>query len=187
MGGVDKGLQLLGGRPLVAWVLERLEPQVSEILISANQNIARYESFGHRVLSDEIGGFAGPLAGLERGMQAATYDLIATAPCDSPFLPRELVQKLYQALVTRCADLAVARTGTQVQPVFCLCKRSLHSHLRTYVGSGGRKIDAWYADLTVVEVPFDDQSDAFSNINTVKELLDHEQAGSQGAAAKPGG
>ena len=174
MGHVDKGLQPLRGRPLVAWVLERFGPQVDEVLINANQNLERYAAFGHPVLPDTVGGFAGPLAGLERGLGAAAYDLIATAPCDSPFLPPTLVARLYEALVAGKAQLAVARTGNQVHPVFCLCQRGLHPHLFAYLARGGRKIDAWYADLEVVEVAFDDDADAFSNINTLAELRDHE-------------
>ncbi len=174
IGYVDKGLQLLRGRPLVAWVLERLMPQVDAIVISANQNLERYAAFGHRVLPDAVSGFAGPLAGLERGLEAAAHDLVATAPCDSPFLPTDLVSRLHAALTEAHADLAVARTGDQVHPVFCLCRRSLHPHLRAYLAGGGRKIDAWYADLAVAEVAFDDDADAFSNINTLAELRDHE-------------
>ena len=173
MGSVDKGLQPLGGKPLIAWVLERLAPQVDEILISANQNLESYGAFGYRVLTDDIGGFAGPLAGLERGLSAAQHDWVVTAPCDSPFLPEHLVQRLYAA--GHQSDLAVARTGTQVHPVFCLCKRSLHPHLRAFLAAGGRKIDAWYASLRVVEVAFDDDAEAFSNINTRAELTQHEQ------------
>lgn len=174
MGGVDKGLELLQGRPLIQWVLQRLSPQVNEVLISANQNLERYRTFGSQVLPDEIGGFAGPLAGLERGMSAASGELIATAPCDSPFLPMDLVSRLYQSLATANADLAVARTGDQAHPVFCLCRRSLHPHLRAYLTAGGRKIDAWYADLSIVEVAFDDQEAAFRNINTRAELQAHD-------------
>ena len=176
MGSVDKGLQLLRGRPLIAWVLERFVPQVDEVLISANQNLERYASFGHRVLGDEIGGFAGPLAGLERGLNSASHDLVATAPCDSPFLPASLVMRLHARLVAAGADLAVARTGDQTHPVFCLCKRSLHAHLRDFLARGGRKIDAWYANLAVVTVDFDDEEAAFSNINTRAELDQHERS-----------
>jgi GTP:adenosylcobinamide-phosphate guanylyltransferase len=113
MGGVDKGLQLLDGRPMVAQVIERLQPQVDELLINANQNLDRYAAFGHRVVPDSIEGFAGPLAGLERGLANATHGLVATVPCDSPFLPADLVIRLYEALATGGADLAVARTGSQ--------------------------------------------------------------------------
>jgi molybdopterin-guanine dinucleotide biosynthesis protein A len=173
MGGVDKGLVELNGQPMVAQVITRLAPQVAEILINANRNTERYAMFGYRVVADVVGGFAGPLAGLERGLSEAQYDLVATAPCDSPFLPEDLVSRLLAAMNNQTADLAVARTGTQPHPVFCLCKRSLHTHLSSYLFAGGRKIDAWYATLKVAEVAFDDQPDAFSNINTRAELHAH--------------
>ena len=183
MGGADKGLVEFRGRPMVAHVIERLAPQVDEILINANRNTGQYAAFGHRVIADAIEGYAGPLAGLERGLAEARHDLVATAPCDSPFLPADLVLRLRRAMAGAAADLAVARTGDQPHPVFCLCKRSLHAHLRTYLGSGGRKIDAWYATLAVVEVAFDDQAEAFSNINTREELSLH--AGGPGGGAAP--
>ena len=173
MGGVDKGLELLEGRPMVAWVLERLAPQVDEILVSANQNLERYRSFGYPVLPDEVGGFAGPLAGLERGLALAAHELLVSAPCDSPFLPAELVARLHARLLQDEAELAVARTGDQPHPVFCLCRTSLHANLRDYLAGGGRKIDAWYAGLRVAEVAFDDTPEAFSNINTRDELRAH--------------
>jgi len=170
MGGVDKGLRELRGKPMVAWVLERFAPQVDEMLINANQNLEIYAGFGHRVLPDEIGGYAGPLAGLHSGLTAAGHPLIATVPCDSPFLPADLVQRLHGALIAQDAQLAVARTGDQPHPVFCLCRRELLPHLTSFLAGGGRKIDAWYAALRVAEVAFDDQPQAFSNINTPAEL-----------------
>ncbi|HET9701433.1 MAG TPA: molybdenum cofactor guanylyltransferase MobA [Burkholderiales bacterium] len=170
MGGVDKGLQLLQGRPMVAWVLERLAPQVDEVLINANQNLDHYGALGCRVIPDQIGGFAGPLAGLHRGLTEASHPLVATVPCDSPFLPADLVARLRAALDGCGADLAVARTFEQSHPVFCLCRRGLLPHLDQFLRAGGRKIDAWYASLKVVEVRFDDEAEAFSNINTPEEL-----------------
>ncbi len=168
MGGVDKGLQELRGKPMVQWVLERFAPQVDEVVINANQNAARYAGFGHRVVPDDIAGFAGPLAGLHAGLKAASHDLVATVPCDSPFLPMDLVKKLSNALGEN--DLAVAKTGTQPHPVFVLTKKSIVRSLETFLACGGRKIDAWYASLRVVEVGFDDQAEAFRNINTREEL-----------------
>ena len=170
MGGVDKGLQPLRGRPMVAWVIERFAPQVNEVLINANQNLERYGALGHRVIPDEITGFAGPLAGLHRGLTEAAHDLVATVPCDSPFLPRDLVARLRAALEHNQADIAVAKTGAQPHPVFCLCRRSVLPGLGAFLAGGGRKIDAWYVKLRVVEVAFDDNPDAFSNINTGDEL-----------------
>ena len=168
MGGVDKGLQELRGKPMVQWVLERFAPQVSEIVINANQNRERYTAFGHAVVADDIAGYAGPLAGLHAGLKAAQHDLVATVPCDSPFLPLDLVRRLEDNLKSN--DLAVAKTGDQPHPVFVLTRRSIRENLERFLGSGGRKIDAWYASLRVVEVSFDDEADAFRNINTREEL-----------------
>ena len=168
MGGVDKGLQLLRGRPMVEWVLERLAPQVSEIIVNANQNTETYEKYGQRVVRDEIAGFAGPLAGLHAGLKAAKHPLVLTVPCDSPFLPSDLVLRLKNSLGAK--DLAVAKTGDQPHPVFALMKREVRESLEAFLAAGGRKIDAWYAALKVVEVSFDDEADAFRNINTIEEL-----------------
>ncbi|MBI4189431.1 MAG: molybdenum cofactor guanylyltransferase [Betaproteobacteria bacterium] len=170
MGGIDKGLRELRGKPMIEWVIERFAPQVDELLINANQNLDVYAGFGHRVIADEIGGYAGPLAGLHCGLGAASHPLVATVPCDSPFLPVDLVARLRAALRTRQAQLAVARTGDQPHPVFCLCQRDLLPHLTRFLAGGGRKIDAWYATLRVTEVAFDDEAEAFSNINTPEEL-----------------
>ena len=172
MGGVGKGLQLLNGRPMIAHVIERLAPQVEDIVINANQNREAYAAFGHPVVPDAIEGYAGPLAGLHAGLQAATQALVVTVPCDSPFLPADLVARLASALGDN--DLAVAKTGAQAHPVFALVRRTLLAHLAAYLAGGGRKIDAWYASLKVVEVAFDDEADAFSNINTREELREHE-------------
>jgi len=170
MGGTDKGLQELRGQPMVHWVIERLAPQVDELLINANQNSERYAAFGHRVVPDQIPGFAGPLAGLHAALATATHPLVATAPCDSPFLPADLISRLFSALTAADADLAVAKTFDQAHPVFCLCRRSVLPHLTEFLESGGRKVDRWYSTLNIVEVAFDDEADAFENINTHEEL-----------------
>ena len=170
MGEVDKGLQQFRGKPMVAHVLERLTPQVDETIINANRNVDLYAAFGYRVVPDVIAGFAGPLAGLHIGMRSASTRLIVTSPCDSPFLPLNLVARLHHALVAEHADLAVAKTFDQAHPVFCLTKTELEPHLRAFLESGQRKIDKWYATLQVVEVAFDDNVDAFANINTAEEL-----------------
>lgn len=170
MGGVDKGLQPFRGKPMVAHVIERLAPQVDELLINANRNAEAYAGFGHRVIADEIEGFAGPLAGFERGLAHAACPLVVTVPCDSPFLPADLVARLREALDAHGAQLAVARTGEQPHPVFSLMRRGVHASLRDFLASGQRKIDRWYAALRVVEVAFDDEAEAFLNINTRDEL-----------------
>jgi molybdopterin-guanine dinucleotide biosynthesis protein A len=170
MGGVDKGLVLLDGRPMVAHVIERLTRQVGAIVINANQNVERYAALGYPVVSDSIGGFAGPLAGLHAGLLAAQTPYVATAPCDSPFLPLDLVSRLAAGLEDAQAQLAVAHTFAQAHPVFALVSREVLPHLSAFLDGGGRKIDAWYATLRVAPVQFDDAADAFRNINTPDEL-----------------
>ena len=125
MGGVDKGLVELAGQPMAAHVLERLGPQVDELIINANQNAEAYSAFGHPVFGDDIPGYAGPLAGLHAALVRASHPLVVTAPCDSPFLPSDLVERLHQALRAQDADLAVAKTFDQAHPAFCLCRSRL--------------------------------------------------------------
>jgi len=170
MGGVDKGLVGLGGRPLVAHVIARLAPQVGTLVVNANQNRDRYAALGYPVVPDAISGFAGPLAGLHAGMAAAATSYVATSPCDSPFLPLDLVARLAAAFDAQPLDLAVARTFEQPHPVFALVRTAVRPHLEMFLRDGGRKIDAWYASLRIAEVPFDDEADAFRNINTRAEL-----------------
>ena len=173
MGHVDKGLQPFRGVPMALHVMMRLSPQVGTLMINANQNLAPYEGFGVSVWPDELAGFAGPLAGLQAGLSHCDTPYLVTAPCDSPFLPTDLVARLSQALLIEDADLAVAVTGAgdtrQAHPVFCLLKSTLLPHLTACLQGGGRKVDAWYASFKVVEVHFGDEA-AFRNINTLEDL-----------------
>lgn len=177
MGNVDKGLQPFRGAPMALHVIMRLSPQVGALMINANQNLAPYEGFGVPVWPDRIAGFAGPLAGLQTGLSHCETEYLVTAPCDSPFLPHDLVERLATALTASDADLSVAVTGVadtrQPHPVFCLMKASLLPHLDRFLQEGGRKIDAWYASLNVAEVEFPDEA-AFRNINTLEDLRKYE-------------
>lgn len=170
MGGVDKGLQSFRGKRLVDHVYERLAPQVGGVIINANQNQDAYRTFGVRVVSDAIGGFAGPLAGVHAGLSVSKRPFLASVPCDSPFLPTDLVERLYKRLDETGAELAVAKTGNQPHPVISVMRRTVIGHLSEFLKGGGRKVDAWYATLSVVEVAFDDEVEAFFNINTTEAL-----------------
>ena len=175
MGGVDKGLQAFRGKRLVDHVYERLAPQVGGVIINANQNQEEYRTFGVRVVSDAIGGYAGPLAGFHAGLSVSKRPFLASVPCDSPFLPEDLIARLYARIDETGAELAVAKTGDQPHPVFSLMRRGVLDYLTDFLKDGGRKIDAWYASLNVVEVTFDDEAEAFSNINTLDELASYEK------------
>ncbi len=178
MGGIDKGLLPLRGLALAAHAMRRLSPQVARVLISANRNLERYAALGAPVAPDELGGFAGPLAGLETALRRCDSAYLVCVPCDSPFLPADLVERLVGALQAEQADLAVAvtfevdaqgQTYRQRHPVFCLLKTSLLPRLSAYLRQGGRRMDGWYDGLVVAEVPFDDGA-AFRNINTPQQL-----------------
>lgn len=175
MGGIDKGLVLFKGESLISQVVKSIEPQVDEILINANRSPVEYSSLGYRIIPDLIEGYVGPLAGLHSGLRSSTHPLVISVPCDSPNLPDNLVSRLLEALNLHHAEVAVAKTGDQVHPVFCLCKKNLLSHLSDFLAHGGRKFESWYQSLAHIEVAFDDMPLAFANINTLEELKSLEQ------------
>lgn len=173
MGGCDKGLQRFNGVPLAARVLQRLSPQVGTVLISANRHLDDYRQFGCDVISDALPGFQGPLAGMHAGLQQCQTAWLLSVPCDAPFLPPDLAQRLGDAAVAGHADLAYAVTNAQgmqrEHPVFALMRRELRDDLASYLATGGRKVRAWQAGVRAVAVLFDD-AQAFSNLNTANEL-----------------
>ncbi len=173
MGGVDKGLQTLQGKPMIAHVIQRLQPQVDRIMINANQNLDRYREFNFPVWPDEKNDYAGPLAGMQAGLIHCETAYMLTVPCDTPMLPTDLVTQLATALEKSTADIAVANTKQhdriQRQPVFCLMKKTVLTDLTAALERGVRKVDLWLAEKKLVDVVFDDEA-AFANINTLEEL-----------------
>lgn len=175
MGGIDKGLAALQGRPLAAHVIERLRPQVTSLLINANRHADAYRALGHAVVKDGIDGFAGPLAGLLAGLDASDAPLLATVPCDAPFLPPDLVARLALARATGDSDAAVARVADRLQPVFALVHGRVRPSLAEFLQCGGRRAEDFFASLRTVHVAFDDQPQAFANLNTREELATYER------------
>lgn len=173
MGGVDKGLQALNGEPMVSRILHRLQPQVGTLMINANRHLDDYRAFGVPVITDCIGGQAGPLAGLHAGLAACNTDWLLTVPCDAPCFPQDLVERLSAGAADANAEAAIAITGSgaeqQRHPVFCLLRQSTLPALDRWLTNGGRKVDAWLATLRCASVHFDDAA-AFVNLNTRAEL-----------------
>jgi molybdopterin-guanine dinucleotide biosynthesis protein A len=173
MGGVDKGLQTFKGMPLALHALLRLRPQVGDVMINANRNLAAYESLGAPVWPDPMGDYAGPLAGWLAGLEHCETPYMVTVPCDSPHFPDDLVARLATALEAGNADIAMAATreggAVQAQPVFCLMRSQLMESLVAALNAGERKIDRWTAQHRCVQVVFDD-TDAFVNANTLQDL-----------------
>jgi molybdopterin-guanine dinucleotide biosynthesis protein A len=166
--GGDKALLLLQSRPLLDWVLDVVQPQGDEVLISANGLPERYARRGCRVIADRMTDHAGPLAGLQAAMMAATCEWIASVPCDAPFLPHDLIARLHAA-IKGGAEACVAVAEGRRQPVIALYHRSTLPKLNAYLAGGGRKMAVWLENLQVSEVTFADAAD-FINLNSAREL-----------------
>ena len=164
MGRVDKGLQPFRGATLVSHVMRRLAPQVGALTINANRNLPQYQALSASppvpVWPDELTGFEGPLAGLQTGLRHCGTELLATAPCDSPFLPTDLIARLHAALLADDADLAIAvtmeadedgRPYRQTHPVFTLMKAAVLPQLNAYLDTGARRLDGWHKAVRVTE------------------------------------
>lgn len=173
MGGVDKGLQNHRGIPLALHAMLRLQPQVSQVMINANRNLAAYESMGTAVWPDPVADYPGPLAGWLAGLEHCETPYMVTVPCDTPDFPTDLVPRLAAALEAEGAELAMAATQedgrVQLQPVFCLLKVELMESLVLALQEGERKIDRWTARHRCAQVLFEDGA-AFFNANTPQEL-----------------
>ena len=175
MGGIDKGLVRFQNQAMIQHVINRLKPQVEEIMINANRELAHYNTLGYQVLSDEIADFAGPLAGMQLGLKHARHDLVLFVPCDSPLLPTDLVKKLNTGLLEAHADIAVATCDSNNHPVFCLCKKSLLPSLEDFLARGNRKVNSWQKSQRYIEVDFEGNSDAFENLNSPDDIIKLEE------------
>lgn len=173
MGG-DKGLQILHGKPLLNWVLEAVRQESAEILINANsapghRATAVYAGFGYPVIADQLPDWPGPLAGLHAALLSAAHDYVLTVPCDTPFLPADLLSRLQRGLLAQGAEAAVAVTGGRRQPAIALYCKSVLPKLVTYMEAGGRKVNGWLDGLQSSEVVFDNVAE-FDNINSQEDL-----------------
>jgi len=171
MGGEDKGLIRLHGRPLIDYIIDGLRPQAGHLIINANRNLERYREFGFPVVADVLGDFFGPLVGMATGMQAATTPFILAVPCDSPFVPAQLVEILHREMEREGAEISVAHDGTRMQPVYALLRCALLPDLLAYLNEGGRKIDTWYAGHRLALADFSATPDVFLNMNTPADRL----------------
>ena len=169
MGGRDKGLIPLAGQTMAAHVLRALQPQVERVLINANRHQDDYRRLGCTVISDPIGEFFGPLAGMLAALEAADSPLVLSVPCDSPLLPEDYAARMLGALGAQQAQIAVAASD-RWQPVFALLARELRGDLRAALEGGERKIDRWFARHRVAVVDFQHCPGMFRNINTPAEL-----------------
>lgn len=179
--GGDKGLQPLQGRALIDWVLDAVSRQSAEVLLNVNGEQNAYARFGCRIISDETPDWPGPLAGLQSALRYARHDWVACVPCDTPFLPDDLIARLYLAASADAAEAAVAVVEGKRQPAIALYHKSILPTLDGYLSAGGRKVKDWQDTLRLSEVEFDNAI-AFTNINSLDDLTQVNQITANGHA-----
>jgi molybdenum cofactor guanylyltransferase len=170
MGGRDKGLVSLAGKPMIAHVLDTLKPQVGQIIINANRNLSRYRDFGFPVISDELEGYQGPLAGILAGLNRTATAWMLCVPCDVPGLPGDLVSRLVLALEQQQAEMAVVHDGEKLQPAFALIPVGLRGDLDAYLCRGERRLRQWCSSRRLALADYADAPEHFTNINNREEL-----------------
>jgi molybdopterin-guanine dinucleotide biosynthesis protein A len=189
MGGGDKCLRLLAGRPLLERVVERARPQVSTLILNAGGEAGRFAAYGLPVVADTVPDFAGPLAGVLTGLEWAADTAapwVASFATDAPFLPEDLVARLAGAVEAAGADMASAASGGRAHPVFGLWPVALKGELRRAMETDGmRKIDLWTARYHLTQVDFPCHPiDPFFNVNSPEDLARAEEFLSPEARAR---
>lgn len=179
MGGGDKPMRSIAGRTILDRVIARLSPQCDGLIVNANGDPARFAAFGLPVVADDVADFPGPLAGILAALDWAAANrpdvsLVLSAAADCPFLPRDLVSRLHQALVAENAELAVAASDGQSHPVIGLWSVALRNELRhALVVEDIRKIDRWTARYRLATVTWPATPvDPFFNANTVEDIAE---------------
>ena len=175
MAGADKALLPLAGRPLLAHVIETLRPQVAELIISSNRPAASYAAFGLPVVADSLPGQCGPLAGLLSALDYTNSELLLTVPCDTPFLPCDLVARMLAALESEQADVCTVSSGDRTHAAIMLVRRKIRASLHTYLAAGDRQVLRWQQGERLAVVDYSDQPEAFCNINTPEQLNELEK------------
>ena len=170
MGGQDKGLQILGKQSLIEHIINRLQPQAHDISINANRNQTEYAKFGFPVFSDELPDFQGPLSGMLTALEKTKSDFILFTPCDTPFFPTNLLDRLQSAVKNDRTLIAYACDEEREHPVFCLMSVQLKEKLRHYLASGERRLLQFMNENGGISVEFTKEEGNFENFNTLDDL-----------------
>ena len=170
MGGQDKGLQILGKQSLIQYVINRLQPQIHNISINTNRNQTEYAKFGFPIFSDVLPDFQGPLSGMLTALEKTKSDFILFTPCDTPFFPMNLLDKLKSAVKNDRTLIAYACDEEREHPVFCLMSVQLKEKLRHYLASGERRLLQFMKENGGISVKFTKEEGHFENFNTLDDL-----------------
>ncbi|MFC0322924.1 molybdenum cofactor guanylyltransferase MobA [Gallibacterium melopsittaci] len=174
MNGTDKGLQQLANKPLYQWVYEVIAPQVDQVMISANRSLDQYAESDLPIITDSITGFLGPLSGMLTGLQQAKTDWVLFVPCDTPYLPVNLVEKLMTARQAD-TDVIYVTDGEREHPTCCLLHRNLIPALEEYLQQGQRRVLGFMQQHHYQTVDFSTEKQHFININSLDELQFYSQ------------
>lgn len=170
MDGHDKGLLKLLGRPMISHVIDKLKPQVEQILISANRHLDDYQKFGYEVLVDDYDDYRGPLAGMSRGLAQSESEYLLTVPCDGPLLPMDLASRMLDYAQKNEAKAVLAFDGQYKQPTYNLIHKDLLARLNHSLKNNEHKLGKWLMDNGALKLDFSDQKSAFLNVNTPDDL-----------------
>lgn len=170
MNGDDKGLLKLLNSPMIEHVIERLKPQVKQILVSANRHLESYQKLGYTVLVDDYDDYRGPLAGMSRGLANSESEYLLTVPCDGPLLPMNLAQRMLQLAQQQEAKAVIVFDGQYRQPTYNLIHKDLLPALNQSLENNEHKLGKWLMDNGAVSLDFADQKSAFLNVNTLDDL-----------------
>jgi molybdopterin-guanine dinucleotide biosynthesis protein A len=173
MDGRNKGLIPLNGKSLVMHVINRLDPRVSDIAISANQDIAAYQKFGYPIIEDLFPGQVGPLCGIYSAMRFFTKQWVLTVPCDVPLLPPDYVQRMIDH--DESAKAYVAFDGIRRHNSCCLLHRSLLNDLQKELELQHLAIYSFLETHRAKQIDFSDEAPGFTNINTLQQLAELEK------------
>lgn len=169
MGGKDKGLIKFRKLPLIAHVVNIVKPKVNRILISANRSLDEYSEYGE-VISDDLTGFQGPLAGISKALKVCTSEYLLVLPCDSPLIDGELIDELILGLEESKADICVAHDGSIMHATFALLRSNLQTSLEKFLDDGGRKMALWYRQHSLERINVSDKLEVLTNLNSPEDL-----------------
>lgn len=172
MNGIEKGLQFFNEKPLISHILARLAPQVNDIWLNINRSIKQYQLIFPTLpyYQDNLPDFQGPLSGILSGIENIESDYLLFVPCDTPFIPPNLLEKLHTALRINNAQIAYAHDGERPHPTFALIHRSVKTELHHYLASGERRLLCFFQSQKSIAVDFSEQKSSFSNFNTLEDL-----------------
>lgn len=170
MGGEDKGLLPLAGRPLAARVIAAVAPQVDRVLVNANGRLDEYAALGQPVVQDGLPDHPGPLAGILAALEAVEGGLLLVVPCDTPRLPADLVARMQAALTASDAEVCTVHDGERLHQVVLLLRPTVAPDLRAYLEDGGHRVETWLRARAFAVADFSDRPGAFANVNTPEEL-----------------